>query len=370
MIPNKKKIILITVRSDIGGGPYHVNLLLKNLSNFFDFYVAAPLDIPFGIQWQEQIGVSSFFVMPFRSFNVFRFFKLLFFIKRNSIGIIHSHGKGAGLYSRLMKIFISDLIVIHTFHGFHIQEYSFIGKNLYILLERFLNLLTNSFINVSFGEQKICSQYKIFDKKKSHVIYNAISLVEPPIKSKIKIRSKLDLPFEKFLIISVLRFSYQKNLPLLINIAERLNYIDRFLFIIIGDGELRKEVEQLIFEKKIENIKLLGFRYNIVEYLLASDLYLSTSLWEGLPYSLIEAASCGLPIIASDVTGNNEVVIDCENGYLFNLTKPEIAVEKILGLANSENRMKIFRENSLKMIEDKFLLDNMMNKIKDIYSNI
>lgn len=370
MIPDKKKIIFITVRSDIGGGPYHVNLLLKNLSNIFDFYIAAPLNIPYGIQWQEQFGMNRFFVLPFRSFNVIMFFRLLLFIKSNSIGIIHSHGKGAGLYSRLVKIFIPRIKVIHTFHGIHIQGYNLISRKLYIFLERILNHLTNMFINVSFGEQKVCAQYKIFDKKKSHVIYNAISSIEPPIESKIKIRGNLGIPFEKFIIISVLRFNYQKNLPLLINIAERLNYTDRFSFLIIGDGEQRKEVEQLIFEKKIKNIKLLGFRNNVVEYLLASDIYLSTSLWEGLPYSLIEAASCGLPIIASDVTGNNEVVIDCENGYLFNLNKPEIAVEKILELATSENQMKILRENSLKMIKDKFLLDNMIKKIKDIYSNI
>lgn len=368
MIPNKKKIIFITVRSDIGGGPYHLNLLLKNLSNFFNFYIAAPLNIPYGFQWQEQLGINRFFELPFRSFNVIIFFRLLFFIKSNSIGVIHSHGKGAGLYSRLIKIFIPQIKVIHTFHGFHIQEYNFISRNLYILLERFLNLLTDLFINVSFGEQKICLRYKIFNEKKSHVIYNAVSSVELPIESKIKIRSKLELPYEKFIIISVLRFSYQKNLPLLINIAGRLNYTDRFLFLIIGDGEQRKEVEQLILGKKNKNIKLLGFRNNIVEYLLASDIYLSTSLWEGLPYSLIEAASCGLPIIASDVTGNNEVVIDCENGYLFNLNKPEIAVEKILELANSENQMKILRENSLKIIEDKFPLSKMIKEMKEIYS--
>jgi glycosyltransferase involved in cell wall biosynthesis len=113
----------------------------------------------------------------------------------------------------------------------------------------------------------------------------------------------------------------------------------------------------------------LGFINNSVEYLLACDIYLSTSLWEGLPYSLIEAAACGLPIIASDVIGNNEVVIDGENGYLFNLNEPEIAVEKILELVNSEKQIKILRENSFKIVEDKFLLTKMINKMREIYSN-
>lgn len=369
MNPDKKKIILITLRADVGGGPYHVNLLLKNLSDFFDFYIAAPLNEPYGFYWKEQLGVNRFFELKFRSFNLITFFKLFSFIKNNSIGIIHSHGKGAGLYSRLVKIFLPQIKVIHTFHGFHIQEYKFISRNLYILLERLLNLLTDLFINVSFGEQNVCVQHKLFNKKKSRVIYNAIPSVVSPIESKIEMRRKLELPLEKFCIISVLRFSYQKNLPLLIDIADRLNQNERFLFLIIGDGEQRKDVEKLILEKKIANIKLLGFRNNIVEYLLASDIYLSTSLWEGLAFALIEATACGLPIIASDVTGNNELVTDGKNGYLFELNKPDIALKKILFLESSPNLQKIMGENSLKIFKDNFQLSTMIEKMKDIYSN-
>ncbi len=369
MKTDKRKIVLITVRSDIGGGPYHVNLLLKNLSDFYDFHIAAPLNEPYGFNWKELVGANRFFELPFRSFNLFTFFNLLSFIKTNSIGIIHSHGKGAGLYSRLAKIFLPQIKVIHTFHGFHIQKYKFISRNLYILLERLLNLLTDVFINVSFGEQNVCVQNKILNKKKSLVIYNAISSIELPIESKIEMRRKLELPLEKFCIVSVLRFNYQKNLPLLIDIADRLNQNERFLFLIIGDGEERKDVEQLILEKKIINVKLLGFRNNIVEYLLASDIYLSTSLWEGLPFSLIEAAACGLPIIASDVTGNNELVTDGKNGYLFELNKPDIALKKILFLESAPNLQKTMGENSLKIYKDNFQLSTMIEKMKDIYSN-
>jgi len=366
--PDKKKIIFITVRSDLGGGPYHVDLLLTNLSAFFDFYIAAPLNNPYGYKWQLQFGKNKFFELPFRSFNVSRFFGLISFIRKNSIGIIHSHGKGAGLYSRLVKLFIPKVKVIHTFHGVHIQEYNLLTRKIYILLERLLNRLTHLIINVSFGEQKVCLENKIFDKIKSRVVYNAINSIESPSMDKTEIRRKLSLPEEKFLIISVLRFSYQKNLPLLINIAEQLNQNERFLFLIIGDGEQRESVEELIISKKIFNIKLLGFKNNINEYLFASDIYLSTSLWEGMPFSLIEAAGCGLPIVATNVTGNDEVVSDGENGYLFELNNPGVAVKKILELENSPDQKKIMGENSLKIVKDNFQLSTMIEKMKDIYT--
>jgi len=368
--PEPRKIILVTLRADLGGGPYHVDLILKNLSGDFNFYLAAPINKPYGIQWQELLGKDNFFELPFRSFSVIRFLKLISFIKSNRISIVHSHGKGAGLYSRMLKLFIPGIKVIHTFHGLHVQEYSLIKKNIYILLERIFNSLTNQFINVSSGEQKVCLEYRLFNKKKSQIIYNAIPPIPNPKESKEDIKRQLSLPLEQFIIISVLRFNYQKNLPLLLKIAENLKPNKKILFLIIGDGEQRNEIESIILKKNIHNISLLGFRNNVSKYLFASDIFLSTSLWEGLPYSLIEAASCGLPIIASDVYGNNEIVNDGENGFLFPLNNPDAAVEKILLLEKSPDLRNNMREQSLKIVRSKFQISTMLEKINEIYSKI
>jgi len=101
--------MLVTVRADFGGGPYHVDILLKNLKENFDFFVGAPLNQQYGCQWQQLLGEKKFFVLPFRSFKLISFLKLVSFIKSNQINVIHSHGKGAGLYSRLLKIFLAQI---------------------------------------------------------------------------------------------------------------------------------------------------------------------------------------------------------------------------------------------------------------------
>jgi glycosyltransferase involved in cell wall biosynthesis len=368
--PDRIKIILITVRADFGGGPYHVDILLQNLKDNFDFFVAAPLNERYGFQWQRLCGNSKFFELPFRSFNLFTFLKLVSFIKSNNITLVHSHGKGAGLYSRLLKIFLPGIKVIHTFHGLHIDQYNFFTRNIYILFEKFLNIFTDQFINVSFGEQEICLQNKLFNKSKSRVIYNAINFTELKYESKSELRNRLSLPLNKFIIISVLRLNFQKNVPLLIDIAEQLNQNMELLFLIIGDGELREETETNIREKNLNNINLLGYKSNVNEYLLASNLYLSTSLWEGLPYSLIEAAFCGLPILATDVTGNNEIVSDSENGFLFQLNDSGFAINKILELKKSPELLIKLGENSKKLAEKKFQINSMIDQIKSIYSNL
>lgn len=370
MTLKKRKIILITLRSDLGGGPYHIDILLENLKGNFDFYIAAPLNKPYGSKWKQLLGGKKFFELPFRSFNLVKFIKLIFFIKRNSICLVHSHGKGAGIYSRLLKIFIPGIKVIHTFHGLHVQQYNLVQKNIYILIERFLNVLTDQIINVSSGEQNICLKYKLFNKNKSKVIYNSINPVEHPTKSKTEIRDILSLPLDKFIIISVLRFNYQKNLPLMLQIAELLSHNTNILILLIGDGEQKEETEKLISKKNLRNVRLPGFKTNINEYLFASDIYLSTSFWEGMPYSLIEAASSGLPIVATDVIGNNEVVKDNQNGYLFPLNKPELAVDKILMLEKSSELLNKIGKNALKIVANDFHINIMNEKIKDVYTKI
>jgi glycosyltransferase involved in cell wall biosynthesis len=366
----KKKIIYITVRSDFGGGPYHVDLLISNLKDSFDIYIAAPLNKPYGIKWKAIFGETKFFELPFRSFKIKTFIKLIRFIKKNKVEILHAHGKGGGIYGRIAGLFLTEIKVLYTPNGFHIMHYNMLMQKFYIIVERFLSRFTDIFINVSEGEKEIFLKHKIFKESKSVIVYNAIKNVERRGLDKNLLQSKLNLPEEAFIIISVVRFNQQKNLRATLNIAEKLLTNKDILFLIVGDGEEMAEIENLISKNNLTNILLLGYKSNSDEYLSASDIYLSTSLWEGLPYSLIEASARGLPIVASDVTGNNEVVVDGVNGYLFNLNNPDDAVEKILRIKNSIQEQKTLGENSIKIFMENFQLDAMINKMKDTYKSI
>jgi glycosyltransferase involved in cell wall biosynthesis len=132
----------------------------------------------------------------------------------------------------------------------------------------------------------------------------------------------------------------------MLEVAQKVSDDKSFMFIIIGDGEEKSTVERNIIEDKIENVKLLGYQKNVNEFLLASDLFLSTSLWEGLPYSLIEATRAGIPIVASDVIGNNEVVFDKQNGYLFQVDDIDSAAQLLKELRDSNKTLETFGQNS------------------------
>ena len=120
---SKVRILFISLRSDYGGGPTHMYDLVAGLNSSFDKYVACPIQKPFyNMYKEEKINV---FPLPVRTFSLFRFVKLVRFARRTNINIIHSHGKGAGMYSRLLALIIRKP-VIHTFHGIHYHNYTYV----------------------------------------------------------------------------------------------------------------------------------------------------------------------------------------------------------------------------------------------------
>jgi glycosyltransferase involved in cell wall biosynthesis len=353
------KILLITLRADHGGGPKHVNLLINNLSEDFELYVGCPNDKPYYQQWKENEKVKDIFILSHRKFSFKKLFFLYRFINKNQISIVHSHGKGAGIYSRFLKILNPKLKVIHTLHGFHIQEYGILKKNIYIYIEKFLTLFTDKFINVSNGEKTVCLSYKIFENEQSKVIYNGIK----PINLIKNAKKKINLE-NKIIITTISRFDYPKNMFLTYEIAKKFKNNKNILFLWLGDGN-----DKLILEQKAkkENVNIIftGFTKDIPLYLSATDIYLSTSRWEGLPYALIEAQSLGLPIVATNVVGNNEVVINNKNGFLFESVNE--ACDCISKLIINNFLYNSFSKNAKQNFMDKFAIRIMINKTNNIY---
>lgn len=367
---SNSKILFLTLRSDWGGAPKHIDILTKNISSEFQIYFAAPISEPFGKEWYFVYGKEHFFELTHRSFSLLKLFRLSTFIKRNNLKIIHAHGKGAGLYARLLKVFLGNRVkVIFTFHGLHIAQYSPFKKSLYLLYERISSKFTDIIINVSNGEQANCIKYKLFNPSKSQVIYNTIPETQNN-KSKLTLRAELNLPVEKFIVLSIVRFSFAKNIEDTIDIAELLKFDNRFLFVLVGDGETRADIEIKINEKKLNNILLTGFKENPLDYIIASDIYLSTSRWEGLPYSLIEASMIGLPIVATNVVGNNEVVQNGKNGKLFKVGDIQSAANDILEICLNKSLSDSYTVNAKQLYKENFSIDKTINQMKNIYNTL
>lgn len=359
-------ILLITLRAGYGGAPKHIDSIISCLKEKHKLYVAAPYEKPYGIKWKSELGKNSFCELPFRKFSLLKLFALKRFIKNNNIKIVHAHGKGAGLYARLLKILLPKVKVILTLHGFHIGAYGPIKKILYIFYERFFERYTDMFINVSEGERKVCLMHNIYPESKSKVIYNAVPFTEINY-DKQKLRQKLNLPKDKNIVLSITRFDFAKNMRLSVKIAEMFKNEADYLFIWVGDGEDKHSIEREITVRNLNNIILTGFKENPLEYIAVSDVYLSTSRWEGMPYSLIESAMLGLPSVATNVTGNNEAVVNNHTGFVFNSDDLKSAAEYIKKICETPELKKTFADNSKKIFKEKFSIDKMINEIDNVY---
>ena len=166
--------------------------------------------------------------------------------------------------------------------------------------------------------------------------------------------------------------SFLKGNPALENMDKALE-IARLLkkedihFTWVGDGQDFNRLKKTAEQEKL-NISFIGFSNEPFKYLESASIYLSTARFEGLPYALIEAASVGLPIIATNVIGNNETLENGKSGYLFNTEKE--AINYILCLKNNPSLYTNMVLHSQRYFEEHFSLNKMINKLEEIYQFI
>lgn len=247
--------------------------------------------------------------------------------------IVHCHSSKAGIVGRMAakRCGVKKIIYTPNAYAFEAPDISIIKRSVYVYAERFLSRhATNMTINVSKGERKLAYKYRLDKDEKFTLIYNAIPNIELPEKAVLK--KELRLKNNVHYVGVTARCARQKDPITFLNIALKVTKKrDDVEFLYIGDGEMMPEMKSYVEEYNLEDkVHLLGFRSDANLIVGALDVYLSTALYEGLPYSMIEAMRAGVPIIATDTVGNNELVVDGENGFLFDIGDASRATELIL----------------------------------------
>ncbi len=360
-------IIQITLRADYGGGPEHVYQLLKHHNSNTSFYVACPKEEPY---WKRYGSVvqAEICELPHRKFTFSALFKLIKYIQQHKINLIHTQGMGAGVYGRLAS-FLTKVPCIHTAHGIHVLQYGTIKKIIYKIYENITAYSVKHICFVSNSEKQQAKAIGLWNKIPNSVIPNGVEIVasEQRLAWRNQIRSKLDIPEQQVVIAMLSRFDYPKNMQEAYHIAKQC---PEFIFLWIGDGEDKSILEQQAKSENVKNIIFMGFTQQPKHYLAASDLYLSTSRWEGMPLGVLEAMSLGLPVVASDVRGNSDVVFNGETGFRYPLGEISMAktyLEKIMQDKEFHNKLS---KKSIKIQPEMFSVQNMARQILDVYRGI
>lgn len=354
-----RKILQITCRSDYGGGPEHLKHLISGLNSVFEFVIAAPADEPY-FEIFQKYGLCI--EIQHRKFSVRSLISLLKTVNKHKIDIIHSHGKGAGIYSRILGL-MTGKPVVHTFHGFHYTHLNPLYRWFYLMVEKLFAYATDVFINVSESEKNSCLTAGIVSNDRIVVVLNGVQI---PTFRKRALTKKVTT------FVNVSRLVREKGMDVLLDIVKALSqkYQD-FRMLIIGDGPERVSLERKVCGLGIgQYVSFLGFRHDVSTLLEQADIYITASRGEGMPLTVLEAMAASLPVVASNVVGIVDLVVHGKNGFLFNIDKPNEAAGYLLKLINDYALYESMSENAYQTVSDKHSLAKMCAEIANIYNTI
>jgi glycosyltransferase involved in cell wall biosynthesis len=356
------KCLLLSVRADVGGGPEHMHLLLRGLQERFDFIVGAPTAQAYSPRFASLAHLHD---LPFRRFSLLALLRLARLVRSTRVDLIHSHGKGAGIYARLLG-WITGRPVVHTFHGFHYLHLPPFKRWVYLVIERWLARRTAVLLNVSQSEQDAC--------RKAGVLENARSLVIP---NGVCVPADWKNPAERpgrgpLVLVNVGRHDSEKGVDGLVHVARELNLLGvDFTLWLIGDGEQGQKLrKQVAADGLSERVQFMGVRDDVPALLPNADIFVSASHGEGMPLTLLEAMAAGLPIVASDVVGNRDVVENGQTGFLFQLGNPVMAAHAIAQLARDPVLFAHCSRTAHARALERYSVGAMCERISQVYSSI
>lgn len=287
--------------------------------------------------------------------------------------IVHTHSSVAGVVGRLAALAAGIPVIIHHVHGWALHEgMSAWTRRVYVGLERLCARFTDRIVTVSEPDIRKGLTQRIGTPEKFVLVNNGIDLQKfrQPVDAA-KVRAELGLDPHSKLIGMVGRLDEQKNpLDLIRAAAIVVAKYRNAQFVIVGDGSLRPECEQLIEELKLnDKFFLLGFRSDVARIMPILTMTAMSSLWEGLPLAFMEAMSAGKPIIANDIDGAGDVVVNGETGFLVPPHQPEVMAERILTLLGDEALCEKMGRIAQQRSEN-FSLPQMLNRIEALYRDL
>lgn len=280
-------------------------------------------------------------------------YKLVQLLNAINPDVVHLHSSKAGVLGRVAKSFVrSKLRIFYSPHGlsFLRQDVSIFTRLMYLAVENIASLLGGTVIASSKSEHLYIK--RVIPLAKSVLVTNGVDLSKIP--DKLSDVSSLTIG-------TLNRVTPQKNPVLFASIARRLSSLGCKI-IWIGGGDEK-------FSKLLEDSGIEVFSWMDMDVALKKvsgfDIFLQTSLWEGMPLALIQAQAMGVPAVVSNVVGNKDVVADKETGFLCN-TEDEF-VSSITSLCSDKALRDSMGKAARQYAREHFSLDRMNMSLADLY---
>lgn len=334
-------------------------------------------------------------ISPMRDLKVYS--ALMGIIRDFRPHIIHTHTAKAGTLGRLAGLSRNigrpapKIRMVHTFHGHVFHSYfNKIKTAVFIQIERALSRATDRVIVISRRQkEEICGRYRIAQEDKVSVVPLGLDLSScmAPRQEGNSLRKRYlsDVPESGILVGIVGRLTPVKNHRMLLDAMaylKRAGKLHRFKFLVVGDGELRMELEKYAEEIGVRGqVCFTGWIRDVASVYKALDVLVLTSLNEGTPVSLIEGMASGIPVIATDVGGVRDLmgVIDNESGqgykeaqhgFLVSSGDSEAMGKILIDFLQNPQRQQILAQRARDFVLKQYSLDRLVRDLDGLYREL
>lgn len=365
--PKRKINILISVAGlHIGGAEVVIKNLVHNINK--KMFNVTILCLKGHGSIGEELLRDGFDIISFDTYykskvDYFTFLKFLKIIRQKKIDIVHTHSKDALADAAICKILLPGLKLIHTFHfGNYLNQ---VWKKMWI--EQVFSRVANRLIAVGEIQRNQIKKVFKFNDSKVEKVWNGIPLIKGNVNN--SYRESLGIR-NRILIGTICTLTQQKGLFDLLSVAAKIhNKKDNVRFVIVGDGPLRSDLEKKLNELEItETVIFTGWIPDASKNILHEfDIFFQPSLWEAMSIVILETMAAGIPIVATRVGENTQIIEDEVDGILVDTKDVDGMTLALSRLIENPDLRNLFGSTAKEKVSNLFTVEHMVQAYENIY---
>lgn len=321
----------------------------------------------------KKQGIEIITLLSKKGTDLFLPLRLARLFRKLNVKIVHAHNSTAFKHAAIAAKIVGVPVIIQTRHGDELARKS--GWR--IILQNKLTRLADKIVCICEGFRQKLIHNKSVDKDKLVVIHNGInvSFIEKNKIGRNQKRIMLGLNADDCVIVNVANIRVEKGQEILIRAFKQVaDKEPKAKLLIVGsatDAQLTRALKDLTQGLGLaESVIFLGKREDVSEILSASDIFVLSSLTEGLPISVLEAMAAGIPVVATDVGGIREIIEDGKNGILVPSNSEDKLSAAIVSLLNDKNKAQGLSREGRETVANFFSLEKMIQGYENLYLSL
>ena len=361
-------VLELVVSTQPGGGPQHVLAVASWLrARRWEPIVAGPRD---GALF-ERFATSGIETVELATnrFHPGTLAALVRLVRARGVRLIHSHGKGAGFYGRLVARRLG-VPAVHTFHGLHFERYGVAARAAYLALERRLSRWTRVVVNVSRAQEAEGLALRLFERRQSRVVLNGVDAARlgAGATTRADARVALGLTGDGCVVGTAARFDAVKRLDVLLRAVAGLRD-STVRVVLIGRGDEERRLRGLATSLGLGARAVFpGEILDASRLFHAFDVYVTSSAREGMPLAVLEAMALGVPVVASDIPAHRELLGSASPGLVAGT--PEALSAALEGLLVDRHALTALSAEQRTRARSEFDIRQMLTAVEAIYGEV